>query len=174
LGHLKPYDRPVTFPIEITTSVETTAGDLETFSKFAGRELGFDADTAVDLTIDHLLAKDNLILVVMLYHQTDVEAGGTGSSRLALSADLAGKSFWNAGAKGTYDNPIVPSAPDREFPLKTVVVPSLKITNENFNLAVGSNATQSFSFRSVNRLIMVKGQVPYTDLKVTPGLQKNA
>src|SRR5690606_14588843 len=48
LGNLKPYDRPVTFPIEITTAVETTAGDLETFAKFAGKGDDFEDENALD------------------------------------------------------------------------------------------------------------------------------
>jgi hypothetical protein len=172
LGHLKPYDRPVTFPIEITTTVETTAGDLETFAKFCGKGDDFADDSAIDISIDHLLTKDNLVLVVMIYDQTDVEAGGTGADRLALRADLAAKPFFNAGVRGNYDNPIDPDAPDREYPLKTVIVPDLKATNEAYNLSVGSNATQSFTFRSTNKLFFVKGFVPFTDILLEPGLQK--
>lgn len=172
LGHLKPYDRPVTFPIEVTTSVETTAGDLATFAKFAGKGAAFDANTLIDLSIDHIQSKDNLILVVMIYDQTDIEAGGTGADRKALRSDLAGKAFFNGGVVGTYDNPIVPATPDREYPLKTIIVPDLKVTNEAYNLAVGSNATQTFSFRSTNKLFMIKGFVPFADLLLTPGIQK--
>lgn len=172
LGHLKPYDRPVTFPIEITTTVETTAGDLATFAKFAGKGDEFDDETLIDLTIDHIQSKDNFILVVQVYDQTDVEAGGSGADRKALRSDLAGKPFFNAGQVGTYDSPIDPNNPDREYPLKTVIVPDLKVTNEAYNLSVGSNATQSFTFRSTNKLFMVKGFVPFSDLLCVPGMQK--
>lgn len=171
LGHLKPYDRPVTFPIEISTDVETTAGDLETFAKFAGKGSEFDNSTLLDLTIDHLLSKDNLILVVQVFHQTDTEAGGTGADRKVLQEEMVGKPYWNAGTRSTY-SAIDVNNPEREFPLKTVVVPNLKATNEGYNLSVGQNATQNFSFRSVNKMFMVKGFVPFSDLLLTPGLEK--
>jgi hypothetical protein len=171
LGHFKPYDRPLTYPVEITTTVETTAGDLEVFSKFAGKESEYDAATLVDLTIDQLLQKDNLILVVQIFHQTDTEAGGTGSDRLALKSELAGQSYWNAGTTGTYDDPIDIASADREYPLKTIIVPGLKATSEAYTLDQGANATQTFAFRSTNKLFYVKGYVPLSDLLFSPGFQ---
>ena len=173
LGHLKPYDRPLTFPVEITTAVETTAGDLETFAKFAGKEAEFDAGTLDDISIGDLLAKDNLTLVVMVYQQTDEAAGGTGSNRKVLTSEMVGTEYFIRGVRATYAA-INVSNPEREYPLKTVVVPGLKITDEAYNLSIGSNATQSLSFRSVNRLFMVKGYVDIADVVVVPGLQVNA
>ena len=170
LGHLKPYDRPVTFPIEISTTVETTAGDLETFAKFAGKESEFDGGTLLDLTIDHLLQKDNLILCVQLYNQTDVEAGGTGSDRKMLTVGMEGKAYQVAGAVSTYAT-VNPASPEREYPVKTILVPGLKATSEGMNLDQGSNATQSFAFRSTNKLFFVKGFVPLADLLLSPGFQ---
>ncbi len=172
LGHLKPYDRPVTFPVEITTTVEATAGDLETFARFAGKEAEYDAGTLIDLTIDHLLQKDNLILVVMIYDQTDVEAGGTGAQRKVLKDEMVGKAYWVDGVRSVYAA-INPSSPEREYPLKTVIVPALKSTTEEYSLAQGSNATQTFGFRSTNRMFMVKGYVPFDRVVVTPGMQNN-
>lgn len=170
LGHLKPIDRPVTFPIEIATTVELTASDFEVFAKFAGKETEYDADTLIDLTIDHLLAKDNLILVVMLYNQTDVEAGGTGSNRKVLTEELVGKDYQVAGQVATYAA-INPSSPEREYPVKTIIVPGLKATSEAYNLDQGANATQTYAFRSTNKLFFVKGQVPLADLLFAPGFQ---
>lgn len=170
LGHLKPYDRPLTFPVEITTSVDATAGDLETFAKFSGKEAEFDAGTLIDLTIDHLLKKDNLILVVMVYDQTDVEAGGTGASRKVLTEDLVGRAYWVDGVRSVYAA-INPSSPEREYPLKTIIVPGLKSTSEGYTLSQGQNATQNFAFRSTNKLFMIKGFVPFDRLLVTPGIQ---
>ncbi len=173
LGHLRPYDRPVTFPVEITTTVETTAGDLETFARFAGKETEYDGGTLVDLTIDHLLQKDNLVLVVMIYDQTDVEAGNaTGVLRKVLNAEMAGKFYWVDGVRSTYAA-INPSSPEREYPVKTVVVPGLKATSENMGLSQGQNATQSFGFKSSNKLFLVKGFIPFDRIVVTPGLQNN-
>lgn len=170
LGHLKPYDRPVTFPIEINTTVETTAGDLETFAKFAGKEVEFDANTLFDLTIDHLLQKDNLILVVQLFNQTDVEAGGLGIDRKVLTTDMEGRDYQVAGAVSTYAT-VNPTSPEREYPVKTIIVPGLKATSEGMTLDQGSNATQSFAFRSTNKLFFVKGFVPLSDLLFSPGIQ---
>lgn len=171
LGHFKPYDRPVTFPVEIATTVETTAGDMETFAKFAGKETEYDAATLVDLTIEQLLRKDNLILVVQIYHQTDTEAGGVGSSRLALTSQLAGKSYWNAGAVSAYPDPIIIGSAVREYPMKTLIIPGLKATSEGYTLDQGANATQSYAFRSVNKMFFVKGFVPLSDLLFAPGFQ---
>lgn len=172
LGHFKPYDRPVTFPVEIATTVETTAGDLETFAKFAGKETEYDGATLIDLAIDQLLAKDNLVLVVQIFNQTDVTAGGNGSSRKMLTTELEGKSYWNAGAVATYAA-VNPASPEREYPLKTIIVPGLKVTSEAYTLDQGANATQTYAFRSVNKLFYVKGFVPLSDLLFSPGLQTN-
>lgn len=170
LGHLKPYDRPLTFPTEISVAAETAAGDLETFSKFSGKEAEYDAGTLNDITIDHLLSKDNLILVVMIYQQTDEEAGGTSSNRKVLKSEMVGTEYFVRGVRSTYAA-IVPTSPEREYPVKTVIVPNLKVTDEGFNTSVGSNSTQSFSFRSVNKLFVLKGYVDMADVVVTPGLQ---
>lgn len=173
LGHLKPYDRPLTFPVEITTALETTAGDLELYAKMSGKEAAYDAGTLVDLTINDIQKKDNLILVVMLYQQTDVTAGGTGSNRKVLDAAMVGNEYFVRGVRAVY-SAINPSSPEREYPLKTVIVPGLKITDENYSLAVGSNATYSMSFRSVNKLFVAMGYVDMADVVVVPGLQINA
>ena len=173
LGHLKPYDRPLTFPTEISVAVETTAGDLETFSRFSGKEAEYDAGTLNDITIDHLLTKDNLILVVMIYQQTDEIAGGVGMNRKVLKPEMAGTEYFVRGVRSTYAA-INPTSPEREYPLKTVIVPGLKVTDEGFNTSVGSNSTQSFSFRSTNKLFVLKGYVDMGDVVVTPGLQVKA
>lgn len=169
LGHLKPYYRTVTFPTEITTSLETTAGDLETYARIAGKYTEFANNTLLDLSIDDILVKDNLILVVMIYEQTDEEAGGSYSSRIVKTgASIIGKEYFIEGQKYTY------AALDREYPVKTLIVPGLKMTDEAYNLAVGSNATQTFGFRSTNKLFAVQGFVPINHLFKSPGFEKNA
>jgi len=173
LGHLKPYERSLTFPVEITTAIETTAGDLELFAKMAGKEASYDADTLVDLTINDLQKKDNLVLVVMVYQQTDSTAGGSGSNRKVLDSAMVGTEYFVRGNRAVYAA-INPASPEREYPLKTVIVPGLKATDENYNLAVGSNASYSMSFRSVNKLFAIKGYVDMADVVCTPGLQLNA
>jgi hypothetical protein len=58
----------------------------------------------------------------------------------------------------------------RERPLKTVIVPGLKMQAENFQNAVGggrgggTNATQEMNFRAVNKLFVVKGDVHINDV----------
>jgi len=169
LGHLKPYFRAVTFPTEITTSVETTAGDLETYARIAGKLTEFEASTLIDLSIDDILTKDNLVLVVMIYRQTDETAGGTYSNRLIKTGSaLIGTEYMIEGQRFTY------AANDREYPVKTLVVPGLKLTDEAYNLAVGSNATQTFGFRSTNKLFMLQGFVPISHVLASPGFEKNA
>ena len=173
LGHLKPYDRPLTFPVEITTAVETTAGDLETWARFAGKKATYDAATLVDISINDLLKKDNLVLVAMIYQQTDDTAGGIGVNRKVLDTTLEGTEYFVRGVRAVYGT-VNPASPEQEYPLKTMVVPGLKMTDEGFTNTVGSNATQSFSFRSTNKLFVVKGYVDMADIVVTPGLQVNA
>lgn len=169
LGHLKPYYRTLTFPVEITTSIETTAGDLETYAKFAGRYDEFLATTMVDISIDDIINKNNMVLVVMVYEQTNEEAGGSYSSRIIKAGSpLIGKEYFVEGQKYVY------AALDREYPVKTLVIPGLKATSENYNLAVGSNASQSFEFRSTNKLFCVQGFVPIKHVLASPGFEKNS
>lgn len=154
LGHLSPYDRPLTLPVPLTVSVDSTAGDMENWAKIADLMTGFEADTLDDIDLADLMSSEDLKLVVKVYAQTDEEAGGTGSQRVvAPASDLVGQSYWVDGTKGTY------SASDTEVALKTVVVEHLKITDEGMTLDMGSNATQTFSFRSTNDLYVIKGDI---------------
>ena len=167
LGHLGPYDRPLTLPIPINMTVESTAGDLETWARFAGKLTDYNADTLDDIDLTDLMIKDNLVLVVKVYQQTDEEAGGTGSKRRVLAgSDLIGKEYFNDGTMGTYVEGAV------EYPLKTIVVKNLKITDESMTLDLGSNATQSYGFRSNNDLFAIKGGVSIDNVKAT--LARNA
>lgn len=154
LGHLGPYDRPLTLPIPITVAVESTAGDLENWAKVAQKMTEFDANTLDDLDLADLMGSEDLKLVVKVYAQTDEDAGGTGASRrVSATSPLIGQNYWNDGVMGTY------SASNVEHPLKTIIVEHLKITDEGMTLDMGNNATQTFSFRSTNDLYVVKGNV---------------
>jgi len=154
LGHLRPYDRPLTLPIPITVTVDSTAGDLENWAKFAGQSVAFDADTLDDIDLTDLMTKDNLTLVVKIYLQTDEEAAGTGANRVvAADSDLIGDDYFADGVMGTV------SAGMREYALKTVIVKNLKITDEGATLDIGANMTQTFGFRSTNDLYVVKGDI---------------
>ena len=163
LGRLGPYDRPLTLPIPLTLTVDTTAGDLENWAKFAGLLTEFNALTLDDIDLNDLMTKDNLILVVKVFEQTDEEAGGTGTGRKALTTSVIGDPMFvdgtlngaGSGAGGIY------ASGDREYALKTVVVKNLKATDEGMTLDVGANATQTFGFRSTNDLFVVKGDLTY-------------
>lgn len=155
IGHLGPYDRPLTLPVPITVTIDATAGDLEHWSKFADKYSEYEAGTLDDIDLADLMSSDDLKLVVKVYAQTDEEAGGTGSNRkIASGSDLIDKAYFNDGTKGTYA-----AAGETEYALKTIVVEHLKITDEAYTLDMGTNATQTFGFRSTNDLYVVKGDV---------------
>lgn len=153
LGHLNPYDRPLTLPIPITANLETTAGDLEHWTVFADKYADYDAKTLLDTDLTDLMTTDYLKLVIMVYAQTDEEAGGAGLARKVLAgSDLIGKPRMVDGQPlGNY------IANDTEAPLKTIIVDNLKITEEGCSLDVGTNATQTFNFKTNNDLFVVKG-----------------
>jgi hypothetical protein len=156
LGHLGPYDRPLVTPIPITVTVDTTAGDLENWAKFAGQLTEFNANTLDDIDLSDLMNKDDLSLVVKVYEQTDEEAGGTGADRVVNTSSLVGdQQFLDGALQSAY------SLGGTEYALKTVVVKNLKITDEGMTLDVGANATQTFGFRSNNDLFMVKGDLTF-------------
>ena len=168
LGHLGPYDRPLTLPIPITATVDSTAGDLLNYAKFAGMDAEYlsGADSSGNLSFDDidindLMNKDDLSLIIKIYEQTDEEAGGTGSNRKVLAGSpLDGDDFFNDGVLAQYTT--VSGIPATEQALKTIVVKNLKITDEGMTLDLGSNATQTFGFRSTNDLYVVKGDISYT------------
>ena len=169
LGHLGPYDRPLTLPVPITVTVDSTAGDLENWAKLAGLKEGFDDDSLDDIDLTDLMTKDDLCLVVKVFEQTDEEAGGTGSGRHINTPGMHGKSWFvngdlntdagiGGGQLGIYEDG------DIEYALKTIIVKNLKITDEGMTLDVGANATQTFGFRANNDLFVVKGDVDFDEV----------
>lgn len=169
LGHLNPYDRPLTLPIPVTANLETTAGDLEHWSVFADKYAGYSAGTLQDIDLTDLMTTDYLKLVIMVYAQTDEEAGGSGGARKVLAgSDLIGKSRMSDGvALGDY------IANDTEKPLKTIIVDNLKITEEGGNLDVGTNATQTFNFKTNNDVFVVKGGVSVAHVTTGNCIRRN-
>lgn len=169
LGHLGPYDRPLTLPVPLTVTVDTTAGDMEHWARFAGKESEFEAGTLTEIDLADLFGNENMILVVKVYAQTDEEAGGVGSARKVLGADnpLIGQNYWNGGTMGIY------AENGTEYPLKTIVVEHLKITDEAYTLDVGANATQTFGFRSTNDLYVVKGDITMAHLLTGNHIRRN-
>jgi len=166
LGHLGPYDRPLTLPIPITVTVDSTAGDLELWARFA--KLTYDA-TLDDISLADLMASENLKLVVKVFAQTDEEAGGTGISRkVSDDSFLVGESYFNDGTLGTYVG-----SNEQEWALKTIVVEHLKMTDEAYTLDLGTNATQTYGFRSTNDLYVIKGDIEFADLKYPRRIRRN-
>jgi hypothetical protein len=158
LGHLGPYDRPLTFPIPITVTIDSTAGDLENFAKFAGKTFDSNLD---DISLKDYINEEDLILVIKIFAQTDEEAGGTGSGRTVSSDSiLVGKQGFNDG-----DLQTAYSATNQEYALKTIVVDHLKATDEAYTLDLGANATQTFGFRSTNDLFVIKGDISFNYVK---------
>lgn len=178
LGHLGPYDRPLTLPVPITVTIDSTAGDLENWAKIAGQKALFDLDSSDPLQLDDidltdLMTKDNLCLVVKVFEQTDEEAGGTGGSRRINTTGMVGKHWFvngdlddnNIAQTGVYADGYI------EYALKTIIVKNLKITDEGMTLDVGANATQTFGFRANNDLFVVKGDVNYAEVA---GMARNS
>ena len=155
LGHLNPYDRPLTLPIPVTANLETTAGDLEHWSMFADTLATYENNTLKDIDLTDLMSTDYLKLVVMVYAQTDEEAGGSaGARKIATGSDLIGKTgMLNGAPTATY------AEGHTEQPLKTIIVDNLKITEEGGTLDVGTNATQTFNFKTNNDVFVVKGGI---------------
>jgi len=174
LGHLGPYDRPLTVPVPITVTTDTTAGDLEHWSRFADRYSEFANDTMVEMDLADLFASEDLKLVVKVFAQTDEEAGGTAGNRtIAVGSDLIGQDkFWSASATSSVKGTI--AAGETERALKTIVVEHLKITDEAYTLDLGTNATQTFGFRSTNDLYVIKGDLDIDHITSGNKIRRNA
>jgi len=172
--------------------VETTASDMTEYATFASKRAGFQAGTTGDVSIyDLLAAKKRLDLVVFIYQQTDQVAGGIGTNRRVVTREMVGDEYYQRGVRYLYyDNTAsdpdtltnygsaIPASPSktnthRERPLKTVIAKNLRITDEAYSLAMGSNATQSYGFRGTNEIFAVLGEVPVADLVANPGIQVN-
>lgn len=173
LGHLGPYDRPLTLPIPITVTIDTTAGDLEHWSRFAEKYDDYAANTMTEIDLADLMASDDLKLVVKVFGQTDEEAGGTGANRkIAAGSDFIGAPYFVDGALNNGGSAYAEG--DREYALKTIIVEHLKITDEAYNLDMGTNATQTFGFRSTNDLYVIKGDLGINHITDVYKVRRNA
>jgi hypothetical protein len=146
LGNLRPYTRPVRLPIPITVTVDSLAADLEAFAMFAGEKTAFDAETLKDLDIDTLLRKKTLNFVAYIYHQSDVDAGGTHANRKWREDTTI---FYEDGTSVTY------TAGSREYPQKVIVITNIYPTDEAYNIDTRANATQRFGFAARNTLYVI-------------------
>lgn len=169
LGRLGPYDRPLTLPVPITLTIDTTAGDLEHWARFANRYADFA--TMKDIDLADLMAEEDLKLIVKVFYQTDEEAGGTGSNRKVLSgSDLDTKKYFNDGQEGTYTG----GPSEQEYALKTIIIEHIKMTDEAYTIDMGTNATQTFGFRSTNDLYVVKGDLSIAHVTGAFKVRRNA
>lgn len=173
LGHMRPFARPMNFPVEITVATTSMAADLERWAVAAGLDpTDYEAGgSGTDLALHHLMSKQNLLMVVKVYQQTDEEAGQkNGLSRLAMLPDMDGDEYYDWDGMGTYSIVTDCGTSPRERALKTVIVQGLKIQAENYNNAVGGgrggggSATQEMNFRATNKLFVVKGDVHIDDV----------
>jgi hypothetical protein len=195
LSHLRPYDRSLTFPIPFTATVETTATDLTEYATFASKKTGVVINKNVDEVsiFDFMTANGRLDLAVLIYQQTDEEAGGVGSQRRVVTREMVGDEYYQRGQRFIYydgagndpdgdpvpnnateipDNPTKAST-HRERPLKTVIAKDLRITDEAYSLSLGENATQTYGFRGTNRLFAILGEVDSGDFVADPGFEIN-
>ena len=171
LGHLSPYDRPLTMPVPITITIDTTAGDLEHWARFADRYSDFS--TMKDIDLADLMAEEDLKLVIKVFAQTDEEAGGTGSNRTVIDGSSLDEAYYfNDGVYGQYTPGV--GSPVTEYALKTIIVEHLKITDEAYTIDMGTNATQTFGFRSTNDLYVVKGDLSITHVTGDFKVRRNA
>ena len=193
LSHLRPYDRSLTFPIPFTATVETTATDLTEYATFASKKVGVAIDKTIDEVsiFDFMTANGRLDLAVLIYQQTDEEAGGVGSARRVVTREMVGDEYYQRGIRyiyydGTSSDPDtgtnygteIPTSPtkdntQRERPLKTVLAKDLRITDEAYNLSLGENATQTYGFRGTNRIFAILGEVDSGDYVASPGFEVN-
>lgn len=119
LGKMKPYDRPLNLPVEITASLEFTDSDLEALARLAGKS--YDVDTGIDPSVVELNIRDLLKdrgLLIEIYRLDDEKL-----------TKLPANHPW-------------------QYPLKKIRIPYLIPTSENWETRVENNATQSFEFRS--------------------------
>ena len=193
LSHLRPYDRSLTFPIPFTVTLETTATDLTEYATFASKKQGVAIDLTTDEVsiFDFMTASGRLDLAVLIYQQTDEEAGGVGSARRVVTREMVGDEYYQRGSRyiyydggtsdpdtGTNYGTSIPTSPTkanthRERPLKTVLAKDLRITDEAYNLSLGENATQTYGFRGTNRIFAILGEVDSGDYVSDPGFEVN-
>jgi hypothetical protein len=121
LGHVRAYDRPMTFPIPITIQVEAIASDLKEFARLAGKSTEFSANTLKEVGISQFLK--NLNLSVKIYREDDVTR--------ALAPSI------------------------QSLPIKTITVTAVVVTDENTDIRVDGNGTQTFGLKANTNLSIV-------------------
>jgi hypothetical protein len=139
-----------------------------------------------------MTANERLDLAVLIYQQTDEEAGGVGSERRVVTREMVGDEYYQRGTRYIYYDGLgndpdgdptgsptdIPAQPNkdnthRERPLKTVIAKDLRITDEAYNLSLGENASQTYGFRGTNRVFAIVGEVDSGDFTANPGFEVN-
>jgi len=118
LSTVRPYERPLNIPVEITCSLEFTDSDLEVLARLAGET--YDANEGVtgtnSIDIGKILKDRGLLVEIYRLHDEQ-------------RAEL-------------------PENHPFQYPLKKVRIPYLIPTDENMEARVDANNTQTFDFRS--------------------------
>jgi hypothetical protein len=171
LGHFRPYARPLTFPIPVTVSCESTDADLRMFAQLCGKDVSNYASLS-EVSIDDLVKDQNLI--IKLFRYTDVDRKKIASLLKSAHGPNAILGFNEADtsydeedsgliAYGGAETDYAVTVEGKTFyshdlaPMKVVVAKKLIPTGENQSLAVGSNGTQTFDFRTDNVTVGIGG-----------------
>ena len=121
LGNFRAYDRPLQLPVSITINVQVLDTDLDLWARFSG--YAYTPKAGYEETINELTLEGllkNMGITVKIYRETDVVRG-------QLPAD----------------HPLT-------YPLKTVYINEIVPTDEQWNVQVGGDATQTLNFRAFN------------------------
>lgn len=121
LGNFRAYNRPLQLPVDITLNVQVLDSDLDLWARFNG--VPYTPTAGYEETINELDLENllkNMGITVKIYRETDVTR-----SRLPVNHPLT-------------------------FPLKTVYINEIVPTDEQWNVQVGSDATQTLNFRAFN------------------------
>ena len=174
LGHHRPYSRTITYPVEISVSVESIDSDTEMFCKLCGANFE-TIPQGTEVSIDDFLKDLNLVIKLFRYDDvrrkkiktllsnSGVTVTGWVDAESCIEDDVAALiAYGNASG---VDYCCLDSNGKYYFvhdlvPMKVVTVRKLSPTDEGQTLSVGSNATQSFSFKAFNVQFGVGGAAP--------------
>jgi hypothetical protein len=129
LGHKLPYDRPLTLPVPVTVTLNTTASNLEEFARLCGKKTEWDSYYGgTDAALTELSIEDfskSLGLVIKMYRESDVK-------RVEIPH------MW-------------------EPWLKQITIEDLSVSDESFDLRLDANATQTFGMKADN--LKIEGRI---------------
>jgi hypothetical protein len=114
LGSIRPYDRPLQLPLNVSVTLEIKDSDLEMMARLTRKNLA----TATEIALEDLV-KD-MGLVIKLYRESDV-----------IRAKL-------------------PAGHPSKYAIKTFTINNLIPQNENWDVRVDSDASQTFEFMAHN------------------------